>query len=146
MEISNSGRIVIIDDEHNEAFPLMEMLGKEGLPYMYYDGQPNGLPEKPPGGVRFVFLDIELQGMKGQDDKTKASGLIGRLKKIISKQNGPYMFYIFQLCHRRQNMILWDPRCFLSNGTSCLIFSQRQQITLTDWEIFNYKWMFIRQL
>ena len=99
VEISNSGRIVVIDDKSEEAMPLLATLGRDGLPYVYYDGKPDSLPETAQGGIRFVFLDIELQGMEGQNDKTKASGLTGRLKRIISKDNGPYVI-VFWTKHK----------------------------------------------
>lgn len=91
MRISNSGRVIVIDDRREEVLPLMETLSKNNIPYMYFDGRMENLPDNPTEGVRFVFLDIELQGMNGQDDKTKASGLTERLRKIISDTNGPYV-------------------------------------------------------
>lgn len=91
MQLSESGRVVLIDDKCKDVRPLMETLGKNGVPYFYYDGNPTKLPENPLNGIRFIFLDIELKGMEGQEPKTKASGLVGRLKKIISSENGPYV-------------------------------------------------------
>jgi len=99
MQLSNSGRVVIVDDSWAEVQPLVEMLGLRCIPYVYYDGSAANLPIDAPGGVRFVFLDIKLQGMEGQDEKTKASGLTARLKKIISEKNGPYVI-IFWTKHR----------------------------------------------
>ena len=90
MLISESGRVVVIDDKSEEIEPVLTELGKYGIPYLYFDGTLNKLPEKPLKGIRFIFLDIELRGMKGQPDKTKASGLVAILKKIISVENGPY--------------------------------------------------------
>lgn len=91
MQISNGGKVVLIDDTADEALPLMTAFGKNAIPYLYFDGKPENLPQSPMEGVRFVFLDIELQGMQGQSDKTKASALVGRLKKIISVTNGPFV-------------------------------------------------------
>ncbi|MDM8552834.1 hypothetical protein QUF72_22325 [Desulfobacterales bacterium HSG2] len=91
MKLSNMGRVVIIDDKFEDTKPLMEVLGKENIPYLYYNGNLEELPENPFTGIRFVFLDIELEGMSGQNKKTKASGSVGRLGKIISKDNGPYV-------------------------------------------------------
>lgn len=98
MQLSQSGRVVLIDDIFKEIKPLMEALGKCHIPYLYYDGSHDDLPIHPPNGIRFVFLDIELSGMKGQSEKTKASGLVARLKKIISNENGPYVI-IFWTAH-----------------------------------------------
>lgn len=90
MQLSTSGRVVLIDDTADEALPLMSAFGKNAIPYTYYDGRPDGLPDAPSEGIRFVFLDIELQGMEAQNEKTIASALVNRLRKIISTSNGPY--------------------------------------------------------
>jgi hypothetical protein len=93
MQLPNSGRIVVIDDNAKEIQPLLFALGRATVPYIYYDGSKENLPPpgKPPGGVRFLFLDIELHGMAGQSRKTKASGITAILKRIISDSNGPYV-------------------------------------------------------
>ena len=99
MLISESGRIVLIDDKSDEIEPVLTTLGKHGIPYMCFNGTPETLPDQPLKGIRFIFLDIELRGMEGQPDKTKASGAVARLKKIVSKDNGPYVI-IFWTAHR----------------------------------------------
>lgn len=91
MLISENGRIVLIDDKRDEIEALLITLGQYGIPYIYLDGTQETLPEKPLKGIRFVFLDIELRGMEGQKNKTKASGVVAILKKIISEDNGPYV-------------------------------------------------------
>jgi len=99
MLISESGRIVLIDDKRDEIEPVLITLGQYGIPYIYLDGTQETLPENPLKGIRFVFLDIELRGMEGQKDKTKASGVVAVLKKIISEDNGPYVIG-FWTAHR----------------------------------------------
>jgi len=91
MLISESGRIVLIDDKKDEIEPVLNSIWSHGIPFLYFDGTQKTLPNKPLEGIRFVFLDIELRGMKGQPEKTKASGVVAVLKKIISKDNGPYV-------------------------------------------------------
>ena len=90
MLLSNSGRVVLIDDKFEEAKPLIETFSKHNIPFLYFDGVVDNLPEKPIEGIRFVFLDISLKGMDGANDKSKASTLMGVLSKIISDINGPY--------------------------------------------------------
>lgn len=97
MHLPNNGRIVLIDDKAEEVKPLLSALGRLPVPYFYYDGSIENLPSNPPGGVRCVFLDIELHGMEGQSNKTKASGITGILKKIISDSNGPYAIIFWTL-------------------------------------------------
>jgi len=92
MNLSNSGRIIVMDDRYaDEAKPLLDALSINNLPFIFFDGKPDNLPKEPLTGIRFVFLDIELQGLEGQPPKTKASGVMARLEKIISTKNGPYV-------------------------------------------------------
>ncbi len=90
MLLTEGGRIVLIDDKHEEIDALLSELTHRGIPHLYFNGTLEQLPEKPLGGVRFVFLDIELQGMRGQPNPTKASGVVAILQRIVSKDNGPY--------------------------------------------------------
>lgn len=99
MLLSNSGRIVILDDQYDEAKPLIEVLGKNSTPYLYFTGSLEHLPETPIGGIRFVFLDIELYGMGGQNNKTKASTITAILKRLLGPNNGPYVI-IFWSKHK----------------------------------------------
>ncbi|MFC1534768.1 hypothetical protein ACFL7M_15550 [Thermodesulfobacteriota bacterium] len=98
MQLSNSGRVVLIDDKAEEIEPLLVLLGKQNVPYLYFDGALDNLPETPPEGVRFVFLDIEL-GSKAVGIKNQASALTGVLSKVVSASNGPYVI-IFWTRHK----------------------------------------------
>lgn len=56
-----NGRIVIVDNNINQALPLMREFGKLRLSYSYYDGSSEDLPEEGiEEDVRLVFLDINL--------------------------------------------------------------------------------------
>lgn len=99
MSLSNSGRIVIIDDDQSEIMPLLASLSKMGAPYFYFSGELDDLPTTPLDGIRFVFLDIELEGFGGLDEKSKASALVNILSRIISKQNGPYTILFWTKHH-----------------------------------------------
>ncbi len=90
MQLSKNGKVVIVDNVFTEAKPLLDVLNMNQIPYLYFDGKVDSLPETPCKGIRFVFLDIALEGMDGADTKTKASAIVGILEKIISKDNGPY--------------------------------------------------------
>lgn len=90
MNIGDS-RVLIIDDSREEVIKLIDLLNREGISYNYYSGtNKSELPSKPLSRVRFVFLDFVL-GNDGQSDKTKISVLIANLKKLISRNNGPYV-------------------------------------------------------
>lgn len=55
MELPKNGGIVIIDDQMEEALPLMNALSSKGVAYSYYDGQPRNYPKEPLTNIRLVF-------------------------------------------------------------------------------------------
>lgn len=98
LNLSNSGRVVVIDDEWVGVENLVKSLAKLGVPYYYFDGTIDNLPANPIEGIRFLFLDIELADTRGVDDKNKASALAARILKIVGENNGPY-FIVFWTQH-----------------------------------------------
>jgi hypothetical protein len=84
-----NGRVVIIDDNKDEAIPLMNVLSMHGIPFAYFDGKPENLPEKPIDNIRIIFLDIVL--VDGTDDKSKISTIINVLIRILGKNSNPYI-------------------------------------------------------
>lgn len=57
----NSARIVVIDEDKNEAIPLLSTLGKLGLGSIYIPGDdPDTTPDEPISGIRLAFLDLKL--------------------------------------------------------------------------------------
>jgi hypothetical protein len=98
LNLSNSGRVVVIDDEWPGVEVLVKSLAKLGVPYYYFDGSIDDLPANPIEGIRFVFLDIELADTRGADDKNKASALAARIFRIVGEGNGPY-FIVFWTQH-----------------------------------------------
>jgi hypothetical protein len=99
MSLSRNGKIILIEDEEDEALAIVKSLGKVGYPLSWYTGQVSELPDNPVGGIRFVFLDVTLQGMESSPDKTKASQLAGILTRLISTENGPFVI-IFWTKHQ----------------------------------------------
>lgn len=89
--LPHSGRVLIVDNDEFEAKPIMDALSKSGIPYLYYTGEVDGLPEDPMTGVRILFLDLYLQGLSvDSSDAAIVSKHIGVFNKIINiKGNGP---------------------------------------------------------
>ncbi|REJ65357.1 MAG: hypothetical protein DWQ31_18335 [Planctomycetota bacterium] len=57
----NTARVVVIDEDQNEALVLLEALGKAGIGSVYVKGDEKGsLPDSPHVGIRLVFLDLKL--------------------------------------------------------------------------------------
>jgi len=90
MRIPENGRVVVIDDKVEEGLPLTIALSKNKIPTIYYSGKLEELPSKPLVGIRIVFLDIVL-GTDGQPRKTQLATAVNIFKRIINKNNGPYL-------------------------------------------------------
>ncbi|RJG23744.1 hypothetical protein [Paenibacillus thiaminolyticus] len=90
MKVPTTGRVVIIDDSHEEALPLIHLLSHHGISSRYYNGDPDLLPLQPLEGVRIVFLDIEI-GTYGQDNKSKVSKILGVLNRVIGASSTPFI-------------------------------------------------------
>lgn len=87
-----NGSIVIVDDQIDEALPLIKILSKTGISFKYFNGKEEELPDDPLDNVRIVFLDIELEGMEGVTaDKTKLSALANVISKIVATKCQPYV-------------------------------------------------------
>ncbi len=76
-----TGRVVVIDDRFEEARPLIEGLGRLGLPIVYCSGQPGEVPPEPLRGVRLVFLDLHL--VEVGDIRSILLATIGILPSIV---------------------------------------------------------------
>jgi len=87
-----NGSVVIVDDQIEEALPLMKVLSKLDIPFRYLSGSYDELPQSPFNNVRIVFLDIQLEGMDGvREDKTKLSTLANVINRIVSEKCSPYI-------------------------------------------------------
>jgi len=84
-------RVVVVDDEPEEALPILKALSKIGVSAVYFDGGKKELPRRADRltGVRLAILDMDIVG-GGTDDKSKASALVKYLTGILSPGNGPY--------------------------------------------------------
>ena len=87
------GKVVIVDDQVEEAKPLIKLLSKRGVPTLYFSGDCSDLPESPLRGVRLVFCDLKFSA--ASDERTILSNLIGILRKLISNNNGPYILLLW---------------------------------------------------
>lgn len=97
MDLPKNGSVVIIDDQINEALPLMNALAKKGVSYSYYDGKGRSYPAKPLDGVRLIFLDMHLDEAAGGATSTKniVSLLVAGISTIVAKNNGPYAVMVW---------------------------------------------------
>lgn len=96
MILPNNGKVVIIDDKHEEVKHLMHALAKEKMPYLFFS-DPGGddlpLSSQPIEGVRLVFLDLDL-GIGGLGETEMIRIVQSRLERILEK-NTPYVLVIW---------------------------------------------------
>lgn len=83
------GKVLVIDDLITEAMPLLNLLGRKGVPAMYYSGKLSELPRTPFDEIRLVFCDLKYNA--ASDTKSVASNVLAILKALISEKNGPYI-------------------------------------------------------
>lgn len=87
------GKVLVIDDQIGEAMPLLNLLGKKGVPAMYYSGSLSELPESPFNEIRLVFCDLKFN--VAHEAKSVASNVFSILKSLISEENGPYILLVW---------------------------------------------------
>lgn len=106
MNIPLNGRIAIIDDVYEQAEPLIKVLSKNQMPYVFYKGMDLGfLPEegKRYNDIRLLFLDINLiDDSAAPDEKRMKGALITTLKRVLSPDNFPYSI-IFWSRHQEEH-------------------------------------------
>jgi hypothetical protein len=84
-------RVIVVDDNEEEALPILRAFAKKGIPTAFFDGNLIGFPSKGHrlSGVRLAILDMNLV-LGHTSNKEKAAALVNVLGQILSPQNGPY--------------------------------------------------------
>ncbi len=97
MEIfPQNGRVLIIDNQIEQAKPLMKILSKNRVKYSYFIGDSSDKPDNPMQDIRLVFLDLQLRPpatTPNPNDDVKHD--IKILKDLISKNNSLYILLIW---------------------------------------------------
>lgn len=97
MGLPSNGSVVLIDDKSSQATPIIKALSKKGISTTWYQGiDQDELPVTPIQNIRLAFIDLQL--IEGDNNgHTIATRLVNILKKIIGKENGPYMLILWSL-------------------------------------------------
>ena len=91
-----NGRIAIVDDQIEQALPLMRVFAKNNVPFVYYKGtDPEYLPEQPENDIRILLLDLNLLGGRDNQPKDIRSSLFFVINHIISPNNYPYVLVLW---------------------------------------------------
>jgi hypothetical protein len=109
MNIPKNGRIAIIDDQINQAEPIIKILSKRQLPFTYFSGDPAFLPEIGDNlnDIRVLFLDINLIDNSEHPNKVLKGRLIPVLERVISVENYPYVL-IYWSRHEHHKTLIED--------------------------------------
>src|SRR5690606_18535022 len=92
--IPENGSIVVIDDQPNEALPIVKALSKKGVATTYYQGNiREDLPEHPIQNIRLLFLDLQI--IESNNETQIAKSIVNVLLKVLSEKNGPYLLVIW---------------------------------------------------
>lgn len=96
MKSLHGARVLIIDDQDDDALPVLKALSGMGIPSTYINPSSQDLPFSSTqlSGVRLAILDMDLVG-GGVDNKSKVSTLVTTLRSILSPDNGPYSAIIW---------------------------------------------------
>lgn len=115
-------RVIVVDDQEEEATPVLKALARKGIPAAYFNGNSQELPQKNDrlSGVRLAILDMDLIG-GGASGKTKAAALANVLKKILTPGNGPYALLIWTRHPELQE--IFENYLFLAKNIPNPIFS-----------------------
>lgn len=97
MIIPQNGRVVIIDDKLDQAYPLIKLFSKNKIPFTYHTDDVSLLPDAghPYDDIRLLILDINLSA-DGTPEETILSQLQTTLTRII-KPGSPYIAVIWSL-------------------------------------------------
>ncbi len=148
MVLPENGSVVIIDNQPEEALPILGALSKHGISATYYKGNsPEELPKCPMQLVRLVFLDLQL--IETSDENHIAKHVANVLDKIISHDNGPYILVIWSKNYAKYGEVVQSeigsldhlkPVCILNfNKRDCLIEKTSNKIDNSEFlgEVFE---------
>jgi hypothetical protein len=91
-----NGRVLIIDDQIDEAKPLMKILSKNEVKYSFFSGMNSENPSKKMEDIRLIFLDLQLHlPGKTPDPNSDVKDDIQLLRNLISPKNSMYILLIW---------------------------------------------------
>lgn len=98
MYLPINGRVAIMDNEVNEVKPLFQIFSKYRIPYTFFDTSDSDfIPSETEDSndIRLLFLDLNFLDKTTQDSKNVKSMLVTYLKRVISKNNFPYLIILW---------------------------------------------------
>lgn len=90
MILPNNPKVAIIDDKYEEVKPVFKFLSKQGVPYVYYDGEKDCLPKVPLSDLRIIFSDINIRDNQ-LGNKNISGEIVSYISKIVEKNNHSFL-------------------------------------------------------
>jgi len=88
------GSILVVDDNPDEALPLIRLLSSRGIACTYYSGiDDDELPNTPSQKIRLAFFDIQLYG--GSSAHNYAQTILRLQERLIPEDNGPFILVLW---------------------------------------------------
>lgn len=98
MFIPKNGRVVIIDDNLNQAAPLIRALSMNKIPFTYHSEKKEQLPNQPYSDIRLIFLDINLtEGVHSE------AAISSQLQTTLTRLITPGTPYIAAIWSTKEN-------------------------------------------
>lgn len=89
------GSVLVVDDQVNDALPLMRLLASNGIACTYYSAtEGEALPKTPTQKIRVAFFDLQLIPSLS-NVASYVSVIIGLIDKLITTNNGPYVLALW---------------------------------------------------
>lgn len=132
MYLPLNGRVTIIDDQISQAETLIKVFSKRQIPTTYFSGELEFLPDTDNNlnDTRILFLDINLIDNSEHEVKVLKASLVPVLKRVISKDNFPYVLIYWSRHEEHKELIENDifendlkdrkPITYLSSNKSSL--------------------------
>ncbi len=98
-----TGKTIVIDDQYEEARPLLDALSKNHIPYVYSQGKPNSDFPLPSlcEFYNLMFLDLNLDfkfsagGLSENDEKTFKSTHLNLIETLLKNSNRSFVIIIW---------------------------------------------------
>ncbi len=84
-------RVLVIDDEREEAQGVIDALARDGIGAIYFSQDVTRLPSQPLTGVRLATLDMNLENLPSPDPPAATAAILSVLGRLIAGNNGPYL-------------------------------------------------------
>ena len=84
-------RVLVIDDQRDEAQGVIDALARDGIGAVYYSQDVNNHPLEPLTGIRLAALDMNLENLPTTDPVAATATTLSVLARLVDKNNGPYL-------------------------------------------------------